>query len=230
MMPDLLPFLAGIARRELPSGIDVHEALRRLNDGESFPLLVPQRLPLNLDGVEQITPDAPEAVKESVNLCLVLHTSDPRATAAEVEERLTLGQRVVLVDRRWPASGDPELIHALLASTVYISNLAAYDTDLTRALVVAMTPLRDGNAFRHLLAHQLVYLWAWQSTVQGELNRRFGAVIPLAQRPRAITQARARLGAHLVRLHRRGLRYHIAQLDFPDGRVDSLTYTLEPFT
>ncbi len=70
---------------------------------------------------------------------------------------------------------DPELVTALLGTTVYLGNLAAYDIDLERAIYTSMVPVRDGTAFRRFLTHHLLYWWAWPGRAAAALcfrNRR----------------------------------------------------------
>jgi hypothetical protein len=167
-----------------------------------------------------------EWVDESgeANVRLIVHEGDAQATASEVEARMIEGERVALLDRRYTQRGDPELLQALLDSTVYLSSLAAYDTDLTRILAALLTPMRDGMAFREYLAHTLLYQCSWQAVVRGEIERRFGQAIS-DERP-AGDQARARLGATLVKLGQRGLRFELRALGFEGGRLDGFWFRL----
>jgi hypothetical protein len=222
MPPDLIPLFAQIAHRDVPPGSDLLTATQQLSSGAG--LLVYPLHPLTVD-----VPDIElVADPEEANVTLIVHKENPRVTAALVEERMLLGERVVLVDSLFSNSADSDLIEALLASTVYFSSLAAYDVDLKRTLLAAMIPIREGLAFRRYLANNLIYWWAWRAVVRAELLRRFGETIPAGDMPKAITQARSRVGAHLVRLHRRGLRFNIRKLGFNANRVDGFWFDLQP--
>lgn len=164
------------------------------------------------------------------DVTLIVHAPDAnaRATAAEVENQIILGRRVVLVDSSQLAAqrADPDLLIALTNTSVYTSNLAAYDITLERALAVALTPLRDGSAHRRYLVETMLYSWAWRSIVEDEVRRTFGEVIPEKWMLRATTQARSRLGAYLMKLRGRGLRYFIRVAGFEDNRVDGFWFDL----
>ena len=101
------------------------------------------------------------------------------------------------------------------------------DTDPERTIAAVMTPLREGAALRHYLADSLLRQWIWPQVVRPEVERLFGAEI----RPRAVlraeTQTRARLGAWLVKLKRRGLPFEIQQIGFTDMRLDGFWMTLQ---
>lgn len=221
MQPDLVAHWSAFARQPLPAGEGGFLAARSLSGGT---LLVhaPAELDLSLPGIARC--DDPE----EANLSLVAHTGDAAAAAAQVEERMVLGERVALWDARLPQRADPALFEALLASTVYLGNLAAYDTDLTRLLLTAMIPVRDGTAFRRYLATNMLYWWGWRAVTQAEIERRFGALIPPDAQARAVTQARSRLGAHLHRMGRRGLRFRLGEVSFPGGQVAALRFELRP--
>jgi hypothetical protein len=168
---------------------------------------------------------------EESDVTLIAHDGDPIKTAAEVESHVTLGRRVAVLDVRYAdqGMGDPALIPALLNTAVYVSNLAAYDTDLERALAVVMTPMRDGTAHRRCLAENLLYWWAWRGIVRGELIHSFGdQPIPENRRARAEMQARSRMGAELVRLRGRGMRFFISRVGFRDDLVDGFWFEIQP--
>ncbi len=220
---DFIASLGRIARRDLPSGLTLNEAVHHLTGGTASLIRSTEPIPTALPGVIRIE-DTPEA---EADLTLVIYRDDPAQTAAEIEERMLLGQRVALVDQRSPGRFDPALMDALLASTVYIGSLAAYDTDLDAALALAIIPPRDGRAFRAVLAERLIRLWAWDALVREEVLRRFGPVIAPELLPKAVMHSRTRLGAYLLRLHRRGLRFHIGTITFDQGRVDGMLFTLK---
>lgn len=230
MSLDLRPHLAAIARRDWTTSDDLRATALRLNASAGLVVRTAHDIPVALPGVvlvpDPVSGDEDDAPDSDVSL--VIHRADPAATALDIETRMQNGQRVAVVDQRYPDHGDPELMRALLASTVYVGNLAAYDVDIDRALLTVMTPLRDGQAFRLAIAHSVLYWWAWRGIVRDELARRFGTHINPTQLQRAETHARSRLGAYLLSLHRRGLRYHIAAITFPDGALDALTFTLKP--
>lgn len=215
--------LARIARRDLPPDLPLSEAVRQLTGGTASLIRSAEPIPTALPGVIRVEDD-PEA---EADLTLVIYRDDPARTATEIEERMQLGQRVALVDQRSLGRFDLALMDALLASTVYVGNLAAYDTDLDVALAQAMTPPRDGRAFRAVLAGRLIRLWAWDALVREEVLRRFGPAIAPELLPKAIMHSRTRLGAYLLRLHRRGLRFHIGTIRFTENRVDGMTFTLK---
>jgi hypothetical protein len=215
--------LARIARHDLPSDLTLSEAVRQLTGGTASLIRSVEPIPTGLPGVIRVEDD-PEA---EADLTLVIYRNDPARTAAEIEERMHLGQRVALVDQHSPGRFDPALMDALLASTVYIGNLAACDTDLDAALALAMTPPRDGRAFRALLACRLIRLWAWDALVREEVLRRFGPALTPELLPKAVMHSRTRLGAYLLRLHRRGLRFRIGTIHFIENRVDGMTFTLK---
>lgn len=224
---DLRPHFAALARRPLPDG-DLRTVALTLNAGAGLVVRTPHDLPVTLPGLTFVPDPVDEDEDVEADVSLVIHRADPVATAAEVEARMLDGQRVALVDQRYAGHGDPDLIKALLASTVYVGNLAAYDIDTDRALLTVMTPLRDGQAFRLLIGYSVVYWWAWRGIVAHEIARRFGPTIAPDQIARARNHARSRVGAYLLALHRRGLRYFIGSVDFPAGTVDSFTFTLIP--
>lgn len=215
--------LGRIARRDLSSDLTLSEAARHLTGGTASLIRAPEPIPTALPGVIRVEDDS----EAEADLTLVIYRDDPARTAAEIEERMQLGQRVALVDQRSPGWFDPALMDALLASTVYIGNLAAYDTDLDAALALAITPPRNGRAFRAALAGRLIRLWAWDALVREEVLRRFGPVIAPELLPKAVMHSRTRLGAHLLRLHRRGLRFHIGTITFAENRVDGMSFTLK---
>jgi hypothetical protein len=221
MQPDLVAHWSAFARQALPEGEGGFLAARSLSGGTLLVHAAPE-IDLALPGIARC--DDPE----EANLSLVAHRGDAAATAAEVEARMVLGERVAVWDARLPDSADPALFDALLASTVYLGNLAAYDIDLTRLLLTAMIPVRDGTAFRRYLATNMLYWWGWRALVQAEIERRFGTVIPPEMQARGVTQARSRLGAHLYKMGRRGLRFRLDDVHFPGGQVAALTFDLRP--
>jgi len=161
---------------------------------------------------------------EIANVTLIRHCGDPRLTAQRVEDCFTLGQRVAL----WDPQADPALIDALLNTIIYLGNLAALDTDLERTLAAVMTPLREGAALRHYLADSLLRQWIWARVVRPEVERLVGGdVIEPRQLLRAETQTRARLGAWLTKVKRRGLPYEIRQVGFKDNRLDGFWLKLQ---
>ncbi len=161
---------------------------------------------------------------EIANVTLIVHHGDPRLTAQRVEDCFTLGQRVAL----WDPQTDPALIDALLNTIIYLGNLAALDTDLERTLAAVMTPLREGAALRHYLADSLLRQWIWAQVVRPEVERLVGGdVIQPRQLLRAETQTRARLGAWLMKVKRRGLPYQIQQIGFKDNRLDGFWLKLQ---
>jgi hypothetical protein len=220
---DLLPHLAAISASNLPAdarcGRSPLSVASALNNGNLLGVFTTEpALIARLPGITLI--DDPEAA----NVSLVVHRGDARATAAKVEERMLMGQRIAL----WDASGDPALLEALLDSIVYVGNLAALDTDLERTLAAVMTPLREGAAFRRYLAHSALTQWVWDGIVREEVERRFGQAIDPRDLPRALDQTRSRLGAWLVRLGKRGLRYQIQRFGFRHNRLDAFWLELEP--
>lgn len=161
---------------------------------------------------------------EIANVTLIMHCGDLRLTAQRVEDCFTLGQRVAL----WDPQADPALIDALLNTIIYLGNLAALDTDLERTLAAVMTPLREGAALRHYLADSLLRQWIWAQVVRPEVERLVGGQeIHPRQLLRAETQTRARLGAWLTKLKRRGLPYEIQQIGFKDNRLDGFWLKLQ---
>jgi len=227
---DLRPHLAAIARRDWDPTDDLRATALRLNAAAGLVVRTAHDIPVSLPGVvlvpDPVSGDEDDAPESDVSL--VIHRGDAAATALDVETRMLNGQRVALVDQRFPDRGDPDLMRALLASTVYVGSLAAYDVDIERALLTVMTPLRDGQAFRLTVAYSVIHWWAWRGIVRDELARRFGTIISPSNLVRAETHARSRLGAQLLSLHRRGLRYHIDSITFPDGALDAMTFTLKP--
>jgi hypothetical protein len=230
---DLVPMMSAIAARPLPPTDSPVTAARLLNEGIGMTVLSYEPLDIVMPNVDVVVdPDhEPSAdhdhdAARSYNCVVIVYRGDPVGTAARIEAHMHGGDRVVLVDQRYPGHGDPALIDALMNTTAYIGNLAAYDTDVTRALAVAMTPLRDGIAFRRYLAHALLYYWAWLAVVRGELTHRFGDTLPADMQARATTHTRTRIGASLLRLGKRGLRFTLADIRFTSSHVDSLKITL----
>jgi Protein of unknown function (DUF4127) len=219
---DIIPFLARIARQDVPSE-DVIRTAQRLNAGAGIQVFTPY--PLSealLPGVTLV--DDPD----SAHVILLAHRGNAVALAAEIEIRMAEGQRVALLDTKYLASGDPDLIQVLLDSTVYLGTLSAYDVNSTRLQAALLTPMRDGQAHRHYLAHSLLYNWAWQGVVKAEVKRRFGDSIAPEQQQRAGDHARARLGAFLMQIGRRGLPFQIVKIGFAGSRVDGLWFELTP--
>jgi hypothetical protein len=235
--PDLTRALAAIAGQPLPPGTtDPLAAARLLGGGRALHVYTPGVRPdVQVNG----TRDLPEALAfvddpDEADVALVVHTpgATAAATAALVENEITLGRRVALLD---VSGGDgthasPDLLMALTDSTVYVSNLAAYDVDLRRLTAAALTPLRNGTAHRRYLADTMLYSWAWGGIVEGEVRRAFGDVVPEGKMLRATTQAKSRLGAYLLRLRGRGLRYFIRTVGFHGQRVDGFWFDLEAET
>jgi hypothetical protein len=220
MTLDYVSAFSQIARREVTPGLAIPQAARYLNEGKGLRVAANLPLELSIRGLEVHPLPGGDEDHDELDATIILHQQDATVTAALVEQRMTLGERVVLVDLRYGTSADPELVTALLATTVYLGNLAAYDIDLERALYTAMIPVRDGTAFRQFLTHHLLSIWAWQGIIKAEVLRRFGQVIAPDQIHRAETQARTRLGAYLVKVQRRGLRCEIAKVGFRENRVD----------
>lgn len=227
-MINLLNQLARMTAQPIPDGArDVLAAARIWNDGYTLRVYPTEALTLAIDGV-QFVPDA-----EDADTVLVIHRDDVARTAVEIETRTGLGQRVALVDLKFASEAhdhaekaDPALIPALTHTTVYLSNLAAWDVDIRRALAVVMTPTRDGAAHRQLLALNMAYYWAWRGIVIDEVRRLFGDIIPNHGMLRAETQTRSRIGAHLIKLRGRGLRYFVENVRFEGGRVDDVRFDL----
>jgi hypothetical protein len=217
---DLVPFLAAVARQDMLPGTDVAAAAQTLSSGMGIRLFLPRPLQGALiPGVEIV--DKPD----NANVILLVHRESAAATAAEAEQYMSEGRPVALLDAKYPDKGD--MIQALLDSTVYLSNLLAYDTDTARVQAVLLTPIRDGKAHRHYLAHSILYNWAWRGIVESEVKRRFGDNIRANDEQRACNHARARLGAYLLHMGRRGLRFQIEQIGFRDGRLDRLWFSLK---
>lgn len=216
---DLLPFLGEIAARPRPPvGTPPLEAAWALNQAGTlmvFPLNL--AVPLMLPGIVPVN-DA-----EIANVTLIAHDGDAAATTALVEAAFLLGQRVAL----WDKTADIALIEALLKSIVYVGNLAAIDTDLARALAVVMTPLRSGEAFRRCTATAIMRLYVWNGVVRPEVERLYGAIIAPDDLPRALIQTRARMGAWLTRLGKRGLRSRLESASFRHGRVSEFEFRLK---
>lgn len=220
--PDLVSFLAPIARRAVPSGSDPLSAAIHLNEHMGLRLCIPEDARIDIPGVEVV-----REMDDETAIALIIHRGDPQATAADIEMRILDGARIALVDARCTGHGDPDLIPALLASTVYLGNLAAFDVDIERAVAALMTPMRDGTAHRRYLTHQVLYWWAWRGIVRAEIVRRFGTRIAERDLPRALAHTRARLGAFSLQIHKRGLRFPIKRLAFVGSHVDGLRFTLE---
>lgn len=216
---DVLPYLGEIAARPRPqAGTPPLEAALMLNNGS--PLMV---FPLDaVGGALDLPGIVPVGDPDFANVTLIVHDGDSAATAAKVETAFEFGQRVAL----WDAAGDLALIEGLLASTVYIGNLAAIDTDLARGLSVVLTPLRSGAAFRRCTTASILTQWVWEKSVRAEVERLYGTQIADGDMPRALMQTRTRLGAWLERLRRRGLRCALESVRFESGRTDSLRLKL----
>jgi hypothetical protein len=216
---DVLPYLGEIAARPRPqAGIPPLEAALTLNNGR--PLMV---FPLDEVGDTLDLPGiVPVNDPDLANVTLIVHGADPAATAVKVETAFEYGQRVAL----WDAAGDLALIEGLLASTVYVGNLAAIDTDLARGLAVVLTPLRNGAAFRRCTAASILTQWVWEKAVRTEVERLYGMQIAEADMPRALMQTRTRMGAWLARLRQRGVRCALESVRFEGGRTDALRLKL----
>jgi hypothetical protein len=194
MTIDYVGYFSQIARREVTPGVDITMAARYLNEGKGLRAACNEPLTVNLRGLTLHPLPGGDSEEDELDVTVIVHRQDATATAALVEERMTRGERLVLVDQRYGTHADPELVMALLGTTVYIGNLAAYDIDLERALYTAMIPVRNGTAFRQFLTHNLLYCWAWQGIIRAEVLRRFGPTIAPDVIHRAETQARTRLG------------------------------------
>ncbi len=220
---DLIPILGKIARAEVPAGIDDPLVAARYLSG-GMPVRVYASEPIDLVVPNLTWSDDPE----DCDVMLIIHRGDPAATAAEIEQRLLDGRRVALVDLRYEGEGisDPELIPALINSTVYLSSLATFELSIERALAVIITTMRDGRAHRRYLAKSILYHWAWKGIVEGELKRVFGEMIPDEKYPRAEMQARSRMGAYLLRMRARGLRFFIKKVTFEGNRVENMRFEL----
>jgi hypothetical protein len=226
---DYVNYFSQIARRELPPGLDIPMAARYLNEGRGLRAACNEPIEVSIRGLQlHPLPGAEEEPAEELDCTVIVHRDDPLATAHLVELRMTLGERVVLVDLRYGSHADPELITALLGTTVYLGNLAAYDIDQERALYTAMIPVRDGTAFRQFLTHHLLTCWAWQGIIRAEVRRRFGDVIAADSVKRAETQARTRLGGYLVKVQKRGLRCEVVKVGFTDRHLDAFWLQVQP--
>lgn len=221
MMLDYIASFSQIARRDVTPGADIPMVARYLNEGKGLRAACNELLNVPIRGLQTfpLPSDEPEP-EDELDCTVIIHRDEPEASAALVERRMTLGERVVLIDLRHGIHADPELVNALLATTVYLGNLAAYDIDLERAIYTAMIPVRDGTAFRTFLTHHLLYWWAWEGIVRAEVQRRFGPIIADNAIHRAEIHARTRIGAHLVKVQKRGLRCHLARFSFHNNRVD----------
>ncbi|MBL8131016.1 MAG: hypothetical protein JNL42_04095 [Anaerolineae bacterium] len=247
--------LAWIARADLPPGtVDPLAAARFLSGGRPLRVLLPD--PTFVVGAaaaagagaghdEEVDPfgGAPsldllhgmvgeiETVEDpqDADLVLIVHLpgAQPALTAGAVELAAGAGHRVALVDlSRADGRADPALIPAINDTKVYFSNLVAFDVDLRRALAVALAPLRDGAAFRRYLVETALIVWAWRGIVEVEVRAAFGDGVPEQWTLRATTQARSRLGAHLLKVRGRGLRTFIDEVGFEGGTVDGFWFTL----
>ena len=227
-MIDLLKQLSLMTGQPIPDGVtDPIQAARVWNNDYTLKVYATEPIDLEIPGVVFIAND------EDADTVLVIHRDNPQATAADIETRIGAGQRIALVDlsnaasSSWSADkADPDLIPALTNTIVYLSNLAAWDVDLMRALAVVMTPMRDGKAHRDLMALNMAYYWAWRGIVIDEVRRVFGDVIPDDGALRAETQTRSRIGAYLIKVRPRGLRYFVQDVRFEGGRVEDVRFRL----
>ncbi|MDX2162490.1 MAG: hypothetical protein SF162_14280 [bacterium] len=225
---DFLQELARLAGTELPAHItDPIEAAQHFSGGYTLKVYPTERVDVPIPGVLFVD------TVDDADTVLLIHRENPAATAAQIEERIAAGQRVALLDLSQAAPGawsadraDPDLIPAITHTIVYLSTLAAWDIDLRRALAFVMTPMRDGQAHRRLLALSMVYYWAWRSIVIDEVRRLFGDTIPDQWVARAETQTRSRLGAYLIKTRTRGLRFFVQKVIFPGQRVDAMRFDL----
>lgn len=228
--PNLIDYLGPIANQALPEqAVDTLAVACHLSNNRVLQVYSPHQRPeldSELHDVVHFVDDP-----EDADVALIIHWPGQLAdqTAIEVENEVLLGRRIVLVDlsQQDPETADPQLLLALTQTSVYVSNLAAYDVNLRRALTVALTPLRDGSAHRHYLVATMLYYWAWKSIVCGEVQRSFGATIPEAKMLRATTQAKSRMGAYLIKLRERGLRYFLQAVGYHENRVDGFWFSLE---
>lgn len=226
---DYTSHLAKMAAMPRPEAADPVTAARVFNGGYTLKVYPTEPVDRTIDGVRFVE-NADEA-----DTVLVVHRRDPSATAQQVEERAALGQRIALLDvsaaesnsARWSAErADPDLLPALTNTIVYLTTLAAWDVDLERLLAAVMTPMRDGQMHRLLMAHQMAYYWAWRSIVIDEVRRLFGDEIAPEWVSRAETQTRSRLGAYLIKLRGRGLRFFVDRVEFPNRRVEAMRFSL----
>ena len=229
MQPDLLSHISAISRQTLPPNADVLTAASALGSGLRVLLLDESMMPRLASPFEcTLTTGDMEADGElGCDVTLVVHRGDVAHTVYEVEARMPYEQRIALADLALPERGDTVLLQGLLDSTVYLGSLASYDTDITRALLMPMIPLRDGAAFRRYLVETQLYWWGWRGMVRDELLRRFGATIPPTRLDSAITQVHSRLGAVLLKLSRRGLPFALVDVTFDDRQVDGIRWRLE---
>jgi hypothetical protein len=251
--PDLIRMLgavAGVSPAAFSGFTDPLAAGRHLAGGASLTVTLPHPVLAAPDGIDDVSPPLPDdlppppgaehllgiegvsmaADPDEADIALVLHLpgADAQVTAYTVQAMFSAGHRVALVDvsAAGEERADPALLPALAGTTVYISNLAAFDVDVRRALAAVFTPIRDGAAHRRYLAHTILYYWAWRGIVEHEVRGVFDAGIPDRWMLRATTQARSRLGAVMLKLRGRGLRYFVGEVGFDGGRVDGMWVTL----
>ncbi len=224
---DYTAHLAKMAAMPRPEAADPVTAARVFNGGYTLKVYPTEPVDHTINGVRFVDN------VDDADTVLVVHRADPTATAQQVEERAALGQRVALLDvsaaevSRWSAErADPDLLPALTNTIVYLTTIAAWEVDLERLLAAVMTPMRDGQMHRLLLAHQMAYYWAWRSIVIDEVRRLFGDEIASEWVNRAETQTRSRLGAYLIKLRGRGLRFFVDRVEFPARRVDAMRFSL----
>ncbi|MFN8531439.1 MAG: hypothetical protein U0670_22775 [Anaerolineae bacterium] len=229
---DFLKELAAMAQMERPTGLtDPVAAARVFNGGYTLKVYPTERIDQDIPGVQFVD------VPDDADTVLVIHRENPVETARQIEERTTAGQRVALLDLSqaeagaWSAeSADPDLIPAITNTIVYLTTLAAWEVDLYRLLALVMTPMRDGTIHRRVMALSMAYYWAWRGIVIDEVKRLFGDEIPESGVFRAETQTRSRLGAYLIKLRARGLRFFVRKVEFPDRKVDAMRFDLVPET
>lgn len=246
--PDLARLLSAIAgRRHDPAQTDALALAAALSGGRHLTVMLPQagaaETAEDIHLLDEPAPPHPgagllaaipgislAADPDEADIALALHLPGMAAadTAAAIQAAVSVGHRVALADVSGEGQqGDPALLPALANTALYISNLAAYDTDIARVVAAVNTPIRDGQAHRRYLAYTILYYWAWRGIVKREVRASFGEVIPERWLPRAITQARSRLGATMMKVRGRGLRFDMHALGFDAGRVDGFWVSLE---
>mgnify|MGYP001427442044 CR=1 FL=1 len=219
--------LAKMAAMPRPESADPVTAAQVLNGGYTLKVYPTEPIDRVIAGVRFVES------ADDADTVLVVHRGGAAATAHQIEERAGLGQRVALLDvsaadaNAWSAEhADPDLLPALTNTIVYLTTLAAWEVDLERLLAAVMTPMRDGQIHRLLMARQMVYYWAWRGIVIDEVRRLFGDEIAPEWINRAAIQTRSRLGAYLIKLRGRGLRFFMDRVEFPNRRVDEMRFTL----
>lgn len=226
---DYTAYLAKMAAMPRLDSADPIAAAQTFNGGYVLKVYPTEPVDRAIPGVQFIDS------ADDADTVLIIHRAHATATAKMIEERAALGQRIALLDvsaadaraNRWSAErADPDLIPAITNTIVYLTTLAAWDVDLDRVMAAVMTPMRDGQIHRLLMTHQMAYYWAWRAIVIDEVRRLFGDTIAPEWVNRAQTQTRSRLGAYLIKLRGRGLRFFVDRVEFPDRKVDQMRFTL----